>query len=77
MEKWYSYNELLELAKEKFEQAKGEFEACGLVSRLVARNASSAFTLLNLLDEVETYKLLQEYEEEYRRWMELDKERRK
>ena len=77
MEKQYSYGKLLKLAKEKFEYARGEFEACGLVSRLVARNAGSAFTLLELLDEVETYKLLQEYQEEYREWVRLDKERRK
>lgn len=77
MEKQYSYDKLLKLAKEKFEHARGEFEACGLVSRMVARNAGSAFTLLELLDEVEAYKLLQEYQEEYREWMRLDKERRK
>lgn len=77
MEKQYSYNEILKLAKEKFESAKGEFEACGLVSRLVARNAGSAFTLLELLDEIKAYKLLQEYQEEYRKWVRLDKERRK
>lgn len=77
MEKQYSYSKILKLAKEKFEHARGEFEACGYVSSLVARNAGSAFTLLELLDEVETYKLLQEYQEEYREWVRQDKERRK
>ena len=74
MEKQYSYSKILKLAKEKFEHARGEFEACGYVSSLVARNAGSAFTLLELLDEVETYKLLQEYQKEYREWVRQDKE---
>lgn len=77
MEKQYSYSKILKLAKEKFEHARGEFEACGYVSSLVSRNAGSAFTLLELLDEVETYKLLQECQKEYREWVRQDKERRK
>ena len=77
MEKQYSYSKILKLAKEKFEYARGEFEACGYVSRLVARNAGSAFTLLELLDEVKAYKLLQEYEEEYRAWVRQDKENKR